>query len=139
MNAIDTNVWVYAIDVYEPAKRQKALDLLDGLSQDPDPTLLLFQVVAEYLSCLRKWEYQGRLSRSEVEGHLKHALALFPLVIPSDKLFSTSLDLTSRYSLSHWDSMLLAACIDAGVDTLYTEDLDAGTTYDTVSVVNPFA
>ncbi len=45
----------------------------------------------------------------------------------------------SRLSLSHWDSMLLAACIEAGVDTLYSEDLDAGTTYNTVTVINPFA
>ena len=49
------------------------------------------------------------------------------------------LDLSFRYSLSHWDSLLLAACVDAGVDTLYSEDLDAGMTYDTVTVVNPFA
>jgi predicted nucleic acid-binding protein len=47
--------------------------------------------------------------------------------------------LSSRYSLSHWDSLLLAACEDAGVDTLYSEDLDDGMTYDAVTVVNPFA
>ena len=34
--------------------------------------------------------------------------------------------------------MLLAACIEAGVDTRYSEDLGAGTTYDTVFLVNPF-
>ena len=39
--------------------------------------------------------------------------------------------------VSHWDSMLLA-CVAAGVDTLYSEDLDAGMTYETVTVVNPF-
>ena len=139
MNAVDTNVWVYSIDTHEPAKRQKALELLGGLSQGAVPTVLLFQVAGEYLSCLRKWEGQGRLARHEVEGHLNHALALFSLVIPGDQLFSVSLGLSSRYSLSHWDSMLLAACIDAGVDTLYSEDLGDGTRYDTVLVVNPFA
>jgi predicted nucleic acid-binding protein len=35
--------------------------------------------------------------------------------------------------------LLLAACVDAGVDTLYSEDLDDGMTYDTVTVVSPFA
>ncbi len=50
-----------------------------------------------------------------------------------------SLDLSSRYSLSHWDSMLLAACLEAEVDTLYSEDFSAGAAYDTVTVVNPFA
>jgi len=35
--------------------------------------------------------------------------------------------------------MLIAACIEAGVDTLYTEDLTAGTSYDGLAVVNPFS
>jgi predicted nucleic acid-binding protein len=35
--------------------------------------------------------------------------------------------------------MLLAACIDANVSTLYSEDLGDGTTYDSVTVINPFA
>ena len=34
--------------------------------------------------------------------------------------------------------MLLAACVEAGIDTLYSEDLASGTTYDTVKVINPF-
>ncbi len=35
--------------------------------------------------------------------------------------------------------MLLAACIEAGVTTLYSEDLSHGVRYDSVLVVNPFA
>jgi predicted nucleic acid-binding protein len=34
--------------------------------------------------------------------------------------------------------MLIASCIDAGIDTLYSEDLGAGATYDSVQVINPF-
>ncbi len=40
--------------------------------------------------------------------------------------------------LSHWDRMLIAACIDAGVRTLYSEDLGDGVAYDSVTVINPF-
>ena len=63
---------------------------------------------------------------------------MLPLILPTPDVLDKSLDLSSRYSLSHWDSMLLAACIEAGVDTLYTEDLGAGVTYDSVTIVNPF-
>jgi predicted nucleic acid-binding protein len=35
--------------------------------------------------------------------------------------------------------MLLAACVDAKVNVLYSEDLGDGTTYDSVTVINPFA
>ena len=50
-----------------------------------------------------------------------------------------SIDLFSRFSLQKWDSMLLAACKDAGVGVLYSEDMDPGTDYDGVTVINPFA
>ena len=71
--------------------------------------------------------------------HVERLEDTFPCVMPSRSLLGRSLDLSSRYSLSHWDSLLLAACADAGVETLYSEDLDDGMTYDTVTVVNPFA
>ena len=35
--------------------------------------------------------------------------------------------------------MLLAACKEAGVTTLYSEDMAAGTKYDGLTIVNPFA
>ena len=59
-------------------------------------------------------------------------------VLPKQSVLSASLTLSGRYSLSHWDSLLIAACLEAGVDTLYTEDLQDGATYDRLTVVNPF-
>tara|TARA_R110002072_G_scaffold302354_1_gene484878 strand:+ start:57494 stop:57913 length:420 start_codon:yes stop_codon:yes gene_type:complete len=139
MNAIDTNVWVYSIDYDEPQRRQQAIELLNQLGQKPESTVMPWQVASEYLNCLRRHARQGQITEVQVVLYLTQAVELFPLVTPSESVLRTSLDLSSRYSLSHWDSMLLAACIDAGVDTLYSEDLDAGMTYDTVTVVNPFA
>jgi predicted nucleic acid-binding protein len=49
-----------------------------------------------------------------------------------------ALALTNRYILSHWDSMLLGACLGAGVDTLYTEDMGAPVVIDRISLINPF-
>jgi predicted nucleic acid-binding protein len=138
MNAVDTNVLVYAVDSTEPAKQAKAQDLLKRLSTPPVDTILLWQTAAEYLSCLRRWQSQGRLPARDVVAYLNAVLALFPLVLPQPAVLQRSLDLSGRYSLSHWDSMLLGACLEAGVDTLYSEDLSDGATYDSVTVVNPF-
>jgi predicted nucleic acid-binding protein len=57
--------------------------------------------------------------------------------VPSEHIFELSFDSRSRFSLSHWDSMLLAACKEARVTTLYSEDMAAGTNYDGVTIVNP--
>jgi predicted nucleic acid-binding protein len=62
----------------------------------------------------------------------------FHFVPPTESVLDRSLSLSARYSLSHWDSLLLAACAEAGVTTLYSEDLSDGQTYGPVAVVNPF-
>ncbi|MEK6258269.1 MAG: PIN domain-containing protein [Planctomycetota bacterium] len=138
MNAVDTNVLVYSVDHDEPVKQAKAIALLDQLTQPSVKTVLPWQVAGEYVSCLRRWQSTGRVTPVEVEQYLNRALALFPLALPTRSVLSLALDLHSRYSLSHWDSMLLAACVEAGVKTLYSEDLGADTVYDMVTVINPF-
>ena len=138
MNAIDTNVLVYAIDSHEPSNQANARDLLNRLSSAAS-TVLPWQVACEYMSCLRRFATAGRFPAADIEADILDLLSIFPLVLPTENAIQRSLSLMSRYSLSHWDSLLLAACLEAGIDTLYTEDLDAGMTYDTVSVINPFS
>lgn len=138
MNAVDTNVLIYFIDSDEPVKRAAAVKTLNRLANEEVETVLLWQVGAEFLSCLRRWENQGRIGRQEVWANLTRVRAMLRCVLPSEGIFQKSLELSDRYSLSHWDSMLIAACIDAKVRTLYSEDLGAGALYDSVTVINPF-
>src|SRR5437899_351889 len=139
MNAVDTNVYVYALDADEGAKQARALELFDRLTLQRADTVLLWQVAAEFLGQLRKWQSQGRLTPAEVEAAFQRDRAMFEVRIPSEAIFQVSFDLRSRFSLSHWDSMLLAAYKDAGVTTLFSEDMDSGTDYDGLTIVNPFA
>jgi predicted nucleic acid-binding protein len=139
MNAIDTNVLVYAVDASEPAKQSRAIQLLTELSHEPEPLILPWQVAVEFVACLRRWENAGGITRNDTLAYKNQFLDAQPIIMPSSAILQVSLDLSGRYSLSHWDSLLLAACLEAGIDTLYTEDLDAGMTYDTVSVINPFS
>ncbi len=139
MNAVDTNVFVYAFDADETVKRPKAVELLDRLTQQSGETILLWQVAGEFLNCLRKWESAARMSAADVEANFRDVVAMFPLRPPTAACFAISFALRSHYSLSHWDSMLLAACKEVEVGVLFTEDLSAGADYDGVKIVNPFA
>ena len=107
--------------------------------QQPALTLLPWQVAAELLSCLRKWESAGRIMGADVAAHFHDVLARFALRLPTARVFEIAFDLHSRFRLSHWDSMLLAACKEAGVTAPYSEEMDAGTDYDGLTIVNPFA
>jgi len=126
MNAIDTNIFLYSVDDDEPTKQLRALALIEQMESSSTPVVMLWQVAAEYLAGLRRWVRSEKLQPDLVETKLEELLALYDLVVPTRDILGISLSLSSKYMLSHWDSMLLAACIDAGVSTLYSEDLADG-------------
>lgn len=55
MNAIDTNVLVYAYDDQQAKKQSQAIALIDRLIADSGSTLLLWQVACEFIAVLRRW------------------------------------------------------------------------------------
>jgi len=55
MNAVDTNILIYAHDPRDPVKRSAALTLLASL----DDAVLIWQVAAEYIAACRKLEPHG--------------------------------------------------------------------------------
>jgi predicted nucleic acid-binding protein len=139
MNAIDTNILVYAYDDQQLAKRATAIAQIDRLTSEPQDSVLLWQVACEFIAVLRRWQGQGRVPKPDVDAYCQEVLWYFPLVCPAARVLPHALKLSSKYSLSHWDSLLVAAALEAGVDTLYTEDLQAGTIYESLTIVNPFA
>lgn len=139
MNAVDTNILLYSIDRNEPTKQLKAQELLRELHSSDDPTLLLWQVLGEAAQQLRRWRDQGRLTPSEFTLHIQAFRHLFPLALPTAEAFDSAMLLSSQYSLSHWDSMILGACRATGVVRLYTEDIGAPREIDRIHLINPFA
>jgi predicted nucleic acid-binding protein len=138
MNAIDTNVVAYLFDSAALEKQARAQQLLDGLVLKPSETVWLWQVAVEFLACLRKAANKGMLPPEDIAGNFRELLQLFSLKYPTEQVLERSLSLYERYSLSHWDSLLVAACHDAGVTRLYSEDMQPGADYDGVTIVNPF-
>jgi len=137
MNAVDTNVLVYRFDELETEKHATAQALIEELVVGGE-TILPWQVACELLNQLTYWHRQNRIQRSDILEFATEVRLMFPLVMPTPNCLDRALELASRFSLSHWDSMLLAACLETGVTTLYTEDMGAPTTIDSVELINPF-
>ena len=138
MNAIDTNVFIYRLDRRDPVKQGKARSLLRQLAVDTTPTVLLWQVLGELMPQLRYWQDRGQLTRDGFLRYVATFRRLHPLVMPTSQVLDRALDLAGRHVLSHWDSMLVGACQEAGVTRPFTEDTGAPATYDGVELVNPF-
>jgi len=135
MNAIDTNIIAYTFDPSVPSKQALAKKLLYELILKPHETVLLWQVSGEFLACLRKAERKGLLTGEQVMVNFREVLHLFPLKLPTPKVFDRAFVLYEHFSLSHWDCLLLAACQEAGVTCLYSEDMQHNANYDGVNIV----
>ena len=49
-----------------------------------------------------------------------------------------AIDISRRYGISYWDAAIVAAAVNLGCGTLYTQDLNPGQTYEGVEVADPF-
>jgi predicted nucleic acid-binding protein len=133
MNAVDTNVLVYVHDPRDPKKQETAISLLDSL----EDIVLLWQVSCEYLAASRKLAPFGYDLTMAFED-VRDMRSSWKTILPSWALQDLARDLTSGYSLSFWDAMIVAACLDSGVTRLYSEDLNSNSRIEGLSIINPF-
>ena len=138
MTAIDTNILIYSVDRHDPVKRGKARAPLRQLRSESDTVVLPWQVLGEFLRYLRSLQDQGHVTRANLLRIIRGYARLFPVSLPSLVVLDEALAFSGKYSLSHWDSMLLGACVDAGVNRLYTEDMGAPVVIGGIMLLNPF-
>lgn len=133
MNAVDTNVLVYACDARDPERRDRVRAIMDGL---PAP-VLLWQVACEFIAASRKLESQGFTAQA-AWGQLSALCEAWRLVTPEPSVLQRAQTLHATKQTSFWDAMLFAACLEAGVTRLYSEDVP-GAAIPNLEIVNPFA
>lgn len=134
MNAVDTNVLIYVHDDRDPAKQATA----DALVQSLTDVVLLWQVACAYIAASRKIVTRG-YSVEMAWRDLRKLQTVWVIECPTDDVLVRAEDLMQRYSLSSWDALLVAACLEAGVTRLYTEDFDDSLRAEGLEVINPFA
>jgi predicted nucleic acid-binding protein len=131
MNAefVDTHVVLYSLSD-DVAKRRRALAIL------VDRPMLSLQVLNEAANVMRRKLGFAIPAIREVVLRWMGESRLHPLA-PSTLL--SALDVAQRYGFSHYDSLIVAAALEAGCATLYSEDLQNGQVIDQrLTIINPF-
>jgi predicted nucleic acid-binding protein len=132
MNAVDTNILIYVNDSRDPVKQRVAISLVPTLTDG----VLLWQVACEYLAASRKLEPLG-YDRTQAYQYIRDLQQVWYTALPTWNVIDRAENLMNRFSLSHWDSMIIAACLEARLQRLYTEDLGYSS-IDSLEIVNPF-
>lgn len=64
-------------------------------------------------------------------------LKMMPLIVPSAGVLDHARNLHLGHQCSFWDALVFSACIDAGVNRVYSEDLPGGRVQG-LEIKNPF-
>jgi len=132
---VDTNVWVYAVDVADPAKRQRALEAI-APAQGRD-LVISTQVLTEFYAVVTR-KLAVPVSVDDAEAMVRQ-LAVLPVITIDSSLVVSAIAGSREWQISIWDALILRAAEVAGCRRVLSEDLASGTTYGSVVVENPFA
>lgn len=128
---IDTNVWLYAfIQADDAQKTAKAQALLQTVQP-----IVNVQVVNEVcVNLLRRKVFR----EDEIAQLIASFFAKYQVAPTTEAVLLAASQLRERYSLSFWDSLIVAAATSSGTTTLYTGDMQHGLTIGRLVIVNPF-
>lgn len=130
----DSNVFVYALDNDDPVRQGVAQRLLAQHSSGGHALVLSIQVLLETYNVLtRKKRAPPSVALAAVRLLMEHEV-----VAPNSTAALQALELAVRHGVSPWDSLIVQAALDAGCDTLFSEDLQSGRRFGALQVVNPF-
>lgn len=133
---VDTNLLIYSFDLSEAVKRERAIQVIEDLTEEGD-LVLSVQVLNEFASvALRKKE---RLRKSPAQlGEIVAKLAYLGDVLPVDSETTRSaLAAVERHQMSFWDALIWATASAHGVPRILSEDFQHGRRVEGVEYVNP--
>jgi predicted nucleic acid-binding protein len=133
---LDTNIFVYALSRSVPAKRLTASRLIEEAIES-GKGIVSFQVVQEFFSVAFR-RFTPTMLPAEAEQALSVTFRPLLAVHSSYSLYGQALELTRRHSLSWYDSLVVAAALEADCRILYTENLQHGQKFDNLRIQNPF-
>jgi predicted nucleic acid-binding protein len=123
---LDTNVLGYLLD---SGRKEKIARRLAG--EQPHISV---QVLNEFVAVCKKCG-KDRETAYQLADAIANASTVHEITLSTYRLAQA---LATRYQLSHWDGLIVAAAILAQCETLYSEDMQHGQVIGTVKVVNPF-
>ena len=124
----DSSILIYAFST--DMRRKRALTAIAGGG------VISAQVLNEFTNVLRKKQKQDW---AVIEAAVQSIRFRFPDTVPlTADTHAAALALARDHALAFYDALIVAAAIDAGCDTLYSEDLQHGRNIGGLAIVNPF-
>jgi predicted nucleic acid-binding protein len=133
---VDSNILIYSLDATDSQKQTEALNWLEHLWRTRTGRIS-FQALREvYVNVTCKVPMP--LSSVRAQALVRLFLVWNPRPEGAE-FFEVAWDIESRFKLSCWDSMIVAAAHRSECRFLLSEDLQEGTSLNKLTVINPFS
>jgi predicted nucleic acid-binding protein len=133
---LDTNIFVYTFDETSQVRMAKARELIE-MALTTGLGVVSHQVVQEFLNVATS-EFAVPLSPADCRTYLEQVLAPLWRVWPNAALYLRALEVQEQSGYGLHDSLMVASALVAGCHILYTQDLQHGRRFDSLTVVDPF-
>jgi predicted nucleic acid-binding protein len=131
--SLDSNVLVYAADGRAGARHSRALQVL-VLAARRD-CVLTIQALGEFFHATTRKQI---VPRHDAAAQTRDLLAIFATVAADAEAFRAALEGVGQGKHSFWDGLLIATAARAGCDFLLSEDMQDGSRFGRLTVLNPF-
>ena len=133
---LDTNLFIYQLETEDETKATIANQII-RMGIETGNACISFQVVQECLNTIVR-KAQICLTNEQTVQYLDASLSPLLRIYPSVSLYRRGLKIQSRYQYSFYDSLIIAAALEAGCKTLYSEDMQHGQRIEQITIQNPF-
>ena len=127
--AADSNILLYLHDKSDKRKRDIAKNILS------DNPKISTQVISEFINVARR---QLDLPKSEILAYCADLLRDCEIIQVSCGTLTNATALIKRYDFQIFDSIIVAAALEANCTILYSEDMQDGLVINELTIVNPF-
>lgn len=133
---LDTNIFVYSFDDSAPAKQKIARQLIkDALESQRG--IVSTQVVQEFLNVAQR-KFATPLTNTDARLYVSTVLSPLCQHTPTIRFYDFALLLQAEVGFSLYDTLIVAAALDAGCKTLCSEDMQNGQIIRGMTILNPF-
>lgn len=134
---IDTNILVYAYDMSEPDKQEKALTYLDQLISF-DQGVISAQVLSEFYVTVTG-KISDKMNANQAEERINNFCQIWPVLQLNEMVVLEAVRGVQDHSFSYWDSLIWATARLNQVAIIASEDYTSGSYIEGIRFFNPLA